>query len=41
MAIDQLRYIRGIVGVNVNTIEIHEKDFKDKVSDTCRTCIEV
>lgn len=32
MAADQLRYIRGIVGVNVNTVEIHEKDFKDKVN---------
>lgn len=32
MATDQLTYIRGIHGVTVNTIEIHEKDFKDKVS---------
>lgn len=32
MATDQLAYIRGIHGVTVNTIEIHEKDFKDKVS---------
>jgi len=32
MATDQLSYIRGIHGVTVNTIEIHEKDFKDKVS---------
>lgn len=32
MANDQLAYIRGIHGVNVNSIEIHEKDFKDKVS---------
>lgn len=31
MATDQLAYIRGIHGVTVNTIEIHEKDFKDKV----------
>lgn len=39
MATDQLAYIRGIHGVTVNTIEIHEKDFKDKViisiSDFC------
>lgn len=34
MAADQLRYIRGIVGINVNTVEIHEKDFKDKVNAT-------
>lgn len=33
MATDQLAYIRGIHGVTVNTIEIHEKDFKDKVSN--------
>lgn len=33
MATDQLAYIRGIHGVTVNSIEIHEKDFKDKVSD--------
>lgn len=32
MATDQLAYIRGIHGVTVNTIEIHEKDFKDRVS---------
>lgn len=32
MANDQLAYIRGIHGVSVNSIEIHEKDFKDKVS---------
>ncbi|KAL4142954.1 hypothetical protein QTP88_005342 [Uroleucon formosanum] len=31
MATDQLAYIRGIHGVTVNTIEIHEKDFKDRV----------
>uniref|UniRef100_A0A2S2R8N4 DNA replication licensing factor MCM2 n=1 Tax=Sipha flava TaxID=143950 RepID=A0A2S2R8N4_9HEMI len=31
MANDQLVYIRGIHGVSVNTIEIHEKDFKDRV----------
>lgn len=35
MATDQLAYIRGIHGVTVNTIEIHEKDFKDKVSNYC------
>lgn len=34
MATDQLAYIRGIHGVTVNTIEIHEKDFKDKVSSS-------
>lgn len=33
MATDQLAYIRGIHGVTVNSIEIHEKDFKDRVSD--------
>lgn len=33
MATDQLAYIRGIHGVTVNTIEIHEKDFKDRVSN--------
>lgn len=32
MATDQLAYIRGIHGVTVNSIEIHEKDFKDKVN---------
>lgn len=31
MAMDQLCYIRGIHGVTVNTVEIHEKDFRDKV----------
>jgi len=35
MATDQLAYIRGIHGVTVNSIEIHEKDFKDKVSNHC------
>lgn len=35
MANDQLAYIRGIHGVSVNTIEIHEKDFKDRVSNFC------
>lgn len=35
MATDQLAYIRGIHGVTVNSIEIHEKDFKDKVSKFC------
>lgn len=33
MVSDQLTYIRGIHGVTVNSIEIHEKDFKDKVSN--------
>lgn len=33
MATDQLAYIRGIHGVTVNSIEIHEKDFRDKVSN--------
>lgn len=33
MKTDQLAYIRGIHGVTVNTIEIHEKDFKDRVSN--------
>lgn len=35
MATDQLAYIRGIHGVTVNSIEIHEKDFKDKVRYIC------
>lgn len=39
MATDQLAYIRGIHGVTVNTIEIHEKDFKDKVSNHCFSTI--
>lgn len=39
MATDQLTYIRGIHGVDVNTIEIHEKDFKDRVSNHCLTTV--
>lgn len=39
MATDQLAYIRGIHGVTVNTIELHEKDFKDKVSNWCFSTI--
>ena len=31
MTLDQMMYIRGIHGVDVNVIEIHEKDFIDKV----------
>lgn len=31
MTLDQITYIRGIHGVDVNVIEIHEKDFLDKV----------
>uniref|UniRef100_A0A1B6LKB5 MCM C-terminal AAA(+) ATPase domain-containing protein n=1 Tax=Graphocephala atropunctata TaxID=36148 RepID=A0A1B6LKB5_9HEMI len=30
MTLDQIAYIRGIHGVDVNVIEIHEKDFLDK-----------
>lgn len=32
MSIDQQRYIRGISGVEVNVLEIHEKDFLEKVN---------
>lgn len=32
MILDQLAYIRGIHGVDVSSVEIHEKDFIDKVS---------
>ena len=32
MSIDQQRYIRGISGVAVNAVEIHEKDFLEKVN---------
>lgn len=31
MTLDQIAFIRGIHGVDVNVIEIHEKDFLDKV----------
>lgn len=31
MAKDQLSFIRGKHGIEVNTVEIHEKDFMDKV----------
>lgn len=31
MTLDQIAYIRGIHGVDVSVIEIHEKDFLDKV----------
>uniref|UniRef100_A0A1B6CC10 DNA replication licensing factor MCM2 n=1 Tax=Clastoptera arizonana TaxID=38151 RepID=A0A1B6CC10_9HEMI len=30
MTLDQMTYIRGIHGVDINVIEIHEKDFIDK-----------
>uniref|UniRef100_A0A8D8WMM2 DNA replication licensing factor MCM2 n=2 Tax=Cacopsylla melanoneura TaxID=428564 RepID=A0A8D8WMM2_9HEMI len=30
MTLDQLMYIRGVHGVVVDTVEIHEKDFKEK-----------
>lgn len=32
MTLDQMTYIRGIHGVDINVIEIHEKDLVDKVS---------
>ncbi|XP_026679435.1 DNA replication licensing factor Mcm2 [Diaphorina citri] len=30
MTLDQLMYIRGVHGVVIDTVEIHEKDFKEK-----------
>uniref|UniRef100_A0A0K8T808 DNA replication licensing factor MCM2 n=1 Tax=Lygus hesperus TaxID=30085 RepID=A0A0K8T808_LYGHE len=33
MTLDQLAYIRGVHGVDVNTVEIQEKDFIDKAKE--------
>ncbi|BES93672.1 DNA replication licensing factor [Nesidiocoris tenuis] len=33
MTLEQLAYIRGTHGVDVNTVEIHEKDFIDKAKE--------